>query len=627
MQVEARHTLIKRAIGVLSVMLCVFQIYTAATMPLTVLDQRSIHYGFALAILFLYSALNHMHLIMRLVDYALAIAGVGLNLFILLNWEDMAVRPTNMLPIEFVVGVVIVLITLEAARRQTGIWLPLIALVFILYAYIGPMLPGVLRFSGINLRRFLNSVSFGSEGIFGMCLGASATFAFMFVLFGEFLLKFGAGDFIIQLAQACMGRVRGGSAKIAILASSLFGSVSGSAIANVAGTGCITIPLMKKSGYPPEFAGAVEASASTGGQIMPPVMGSAAFVMAEMLGVSYGMICIAALIPAILYFSAVFIMVDLKAAKLGMKGQQVEDLPKLSAVLKEGWHYLIAIFVLILLFIVLQWSATKAAFGSLVALVVADWTRKFLTKQKIDIKLIYETFVDGAKAALTVATATACAGIIIGVFTATSLNIRFSSVLIALAGNNLFALLILAMVGAIILGMGLPTTPVYIILSVLIAPAMIQMGVLPLAAHMFLLYFGCMAPVTPPVGLGFYVAAGIAQSKPMATGLQAFMLSIAGFLMPFVFVYDPALLLEGSIPQILWAVLTCLTGTVGLACGLVGHFLREISVVKRVILIVAAIMSIIPEPISSYIGLGIIAAFLLLEVYLVKFSSSKMQAS
>jgi len=356
-------------------------------------------------------------------------------------------------------------------------------------------------------------------------------------------------------------------------------------------------------------------------------MGSAAFVMAEMLGVSYGMICIAALIPAILYFSAVFIMVDLKAAKLGMKGQQVEDLPKLSAVLKEGWHYLIAIFVLILLLIVLQWSATKAAFWSLVALVVADWTRKFLTKQKIDIKLIYETFVDGAKAALTVATATACAGIIIGVFTATSLNIRFSSVLIALAGNNLFALLILAMVGAIILGMGLPTTPVYIILSVLIAPAMIQMGVLPLAAHMFLLYFGCMAPVTPPVGLGFYVAAGIAQSKPMATGMQAFMLSIAGFLMPFVFVYDPALLLEGSIPQIIWAILTCVTGTVGLAFGLVGHFLREISVVKRVILIVAAIMSIIPEPISSYIGLGIIAAFLLLEVYLVKFNSSKMQAS
>jgi len=606
---ERNTAFTKKVILLLSFAMCAFHCYTAFTTPLQPMEQRGIHLAFALALVFLYAALNEKNLILRMIDYVLAIVGIVVNFYVITEWQGLAARTTRLLQIDFIMAALTIFLVLYATWKSVGIWMPLIALVFIGYAWAGPYLPGVLHFSGISLTRFLSAIYIGTEGIFGNCLGVSATFAFMFLLYAEFLVVFGAGDFVIQISQACMGSVRGGPAKIAVVASSLFGAVSGSAVANVAGTGCITIPLMKKAGYTPEFAGAVEASASTGGQIMPPMMGTAAFVMAEMLNMAYAAICVAALIPSVLYYVGLFIVMDLKSVKLGILGLPKESLPNPREVLKDGWHYMISIVVLLVLLLGLQWSPTKAALWAAVALVIADWGRKLLTKQAIDIKIMIQIFEKGAKSALTLATVTACAGIIIGAFVATGLNLRFSTMLIELSGGYLPLLLILSAIGALILGMGLPTTPVYILLSVLVVPALTKMGVEPLAAHMFIFYFGVMAPITPPVGLAFYVAAGIAESKPIQTGLNSFLLSISGFLLPFVFVYDSGLLLQGTPLQIIWAIIYATIGTAALCAGVAGYLFGDLNVLKRGIVIIAAILTIVPEMISSIIGIAIIAAF------------------
>jgi len=607
---ENGTTLLKRVILVLSIAMCAFHVYTSATMPLLVMEQRSVHLGFALSLVFLYAALDQKNRLARLLSYLFAIIGIVTNVFMYLDWENVTTRSTRLLPIDYIMGILLILVVLEATRRSLGAAMPIIAIVFLVYSFVGPYLGGILRFTAIPVRRLLSTVYFGSEGIYGSTLGASATFAFMFVLYGEFLLHFGAGDFFVEISQALFGKVRGGSGKIAVICSGLFGMVSGSAVANVAGTGVITIPLMKHDGFDSEYSGGVVASASAGGQLMPPVMGAAAFIMAEMLQISYGAICLAALVPAVLYYLSLFIMVDLRAAKNGFQVRAREDLPKVSDTMRKGWHYLISVVVLLVLLLFLRWSAAKAAFWATIALVVADGAKTLIFKNKIEYKRFVDCFVSAAKTALTIATATSCAGIIIGVFIATGLNLRFSSMLVAMAGGNLFVLLIYAMLGSIVLGMGLPTTPVYIIMAALVAPALITLGVPNLAAHLFVFYYGVMSAITPPVGVAFYVASGIAEAKQMKTGFMAWRTALPGFILPFVFAYNQGILLQGSPLECIVQIFFCFVGIVALAIGLEGYLKRKMNLIERGLLIIAALLSIVPEAVTSYIGTAVIIAVL-----------------
>ena len=595
---------VKLLITILSVAMCVFHLYTAGTFPLSAMEQRSLHFAFALALIFLWASLDEKKPWLRFLDYALALIGVIVNLYMYFNWLELSMRSTALLPMDYVMGITAIIIVLIAAWRKVSKWLPIIAIVFIIYAFVGPYIPGYFWFPPISLERFVSYLYTSIDGIFGSCLEVSASTCFMYCLFAEFLLRLGAGRFLIDISYSIFGRIRGGSSKVSVVACGLFGMVSGSATSNVAATGSLTIPMMKESGYSAEDAGGICASAAVGSMLMPPVMGAAAFVLAQMVNTGYGMVCVAAAVPAFLYYLALFLMVDLRAAKYGMKGLPKESIPKLSQVIKEGWHYIICLAVLIVLLVVLQWSATKAAFWSIVSMVIVDIIKRLVSKEKLTTwKEYIDIFVNGAKSALMIAAACACAGIIVGIFSATTLNLRMSSILINLAGGNLILLLILAALGAIVLGMGLPVLSVYIILAIVIAPAIIEMGVPPLAAHMFVFFYGNMAGITPPVGSTFFVASGVAQSNMMKTGYNAFKLSIAGYLIPFVFVFNQGLFLQGSPINIAWAVVTTLIGILGMAFGLEGYLFHQLNPIMRAFLIAMAALTIIPEVYSTIIGL------------------------
>lgn len=605
---------------ILSLILCVFQLYTAATLPLDLLTQRSIHLGLVLTIGFLVKATQEKNKIGTAIDYFFAIVTAAVNFYILFYGDEVTLRSTHLLPLDYVFGILTIIVILLITYKYVGIWMPLIAAVFIVYSFVGPYLSGIFRFKAISLQRFLSNVYLGTEGIYGSCTGTSATLVFMFILYGEVLLKFGAGQFMIDLAQTVFGRLRGGCCKIAVIASGLFGMLSGSSPANVAATGSFTIPMIKQRGYPATFAGGIVSAAAAGGLLMPPVMGAAAFVIADTLQIPYGEICIRGAVPAALYFMTLFLMADLEAAKRGDTAIAKEDLPKFKEVFAEGWHHLLSIIVLVYLLCGLQWSASKACLWSTIVLVVADYIRKIITKQHIsvkdELKQTVEIFVNTAKGMVGVAAACACAGIIIGAFSATGLNLRLSSMLIQIAGGNTLLLLLLTMVGCIILGMGLPPLSVYIVMSIMVAPALVDIGLSPIAAHMFVFYFGSIAPITPPVGIAFYVAAGIAESNPMKTGFVAWKLALAAFIFPFVFAYDNSILLIGSVPMILWSVVTCMIGVFALATAVEGYlyFCGKINWVERAIFLVAAIIVIIPETISTLIGLAVIAAMLFLRL-------------
>lgn len=605
---ENSKMVIQRTILVLSIIMAVFQFYTAAVKPFASMIQRPVHFMLALVLLWLLSALEEKNVIMHLICYGLAILSIFVNIYLMINFTALTMRSTAMTQLDLFVGITAIVLTLLAVLKRVSFWMMLVALLFLAYAAFGQLLPGLFHFSGISLMRAVTAIVMSSEGIYGSTLAVSATYVFMFIMFGEFLLRYGAGKFIIDLARSAFGSMRGGSAKVAVLASGLFGMVSGSGTANVMGTGTFTIPLILKSGYTREYAGGMVAASSTGGLIMPPVMGVAAFVMADFLSIPYGDICIFAIVPAVYYFINLFSIADLRAIRLGDHGLPKNELPDRKVILQEGWHYLICIFVLVLFLCVLRWSASKSVVYSIVALLVTDYARRLIMREKISVRAELKKLVDIAqgscKSCLIVAMSCACAGIIVGCFSSTGLNLRFSSLLVALADGNLIILLFLAMIGALILGMGMPSVSVYILMAIVVAPSLIKMGVPPLSAHMFVFYFGILAPLTPPVGVDFYAAASIAKSKPLTTGFVAWRMSLPGFLLPFVFVYDPAILMQGSPLSILWTCFYCLAGLLGLGFGLegnIGH--RAVNPVLRVLMIGFAVATVVPELYSTIIGL------------------------
>lgn len=498
---------------------------------------------------------------------------------------------------ELAAGAMMILLTFVACKKQHGWVMPIIMFVFLIYPYFGQYLPGILKTPSTSITEIIIKQTFHAEGVFSTPLSTSANYIILFTIFGAFLEYTGTGQFIIDISRACLGTFRGGPAKIAVVSSALFGTVSGSAAANVVGTGTLTIPMMKNTGYRAQFAAAVEAAASTGGQIMPPVMGAASFIMAEFLGIPYSAVIKAAVIPALLYFIGILFTVDLEACKNNLRGLPRSELPSPWKVLKEGWYLAIPIILLLTLMMV-GVTLHRSGFISIVVMTVIS-----LITKRMKISEIPTALFKGVKSGVGIATLSAGAGIIVGSLAMSGLGLKLSSILISVAGGKLVLLLLLTMLTSLIFGMGMPTSAAYIILAVVVAPALTAMNVEPIAAHMFCFYFGIMSVITPPVAIAAYNGAAIAKCNPNAAGWEAVRLAAGGFIIPFIFVNNPSLLMIGTLPEILLNLCTALLGMYMLSVGLIGFFKIKLSWLLRIVMLVAALTLIIPGILTDIIGL------------------------
>jgi TRAP transporter 4TM/12TM fusion protein len=593
------------AIAFMGIGLALFHIYTAAFQALPAQLQRSPHLAIGLGMIFILFPARRGDMKNRVpwYDVLLAIAGLAIGFYQIIFYEDLIIRSGLNTPLDFAVGSLTVVLVLEATRRVAGWPMVIVASTFLAYALWGGVLPGLFSHRGYSVTRLLEQISLGIEGIFGVPLGVSATVIFVYLLFAQFLEKTGIRQLFIDIAMALTGWSPGGPAKVAVISSALEGTISGSSIANTAGSGSFTIPMMKKIGYRPEFAAAVEASASTGGQIMPPIMGAAAFVMVEFLNIPYIEIAKAAAIPALLYFTGVFIMVHFEALRTGLKGLPREMLPKLKdVVLKKG--YLFIPLILIFYLMDIGFSPSKAA---IYAMVVA-WAFGMLKKEtRMGPREILKTFEEAARGALPVIAACATAGIIVGVVSLTGIGLKLSANLVDMAGGSTMIALLFTMVASLVLGMGIPTTANYIVQATMAAPALIKLGLAPMAAHLFVFYFGILADITPPVALAVYTGAAIARSDPWKTGLEAVKLALAAFLVPFIFAFSPSLVLVGATPMgIIQMLITSVTGMIALGAGVSGFWSTRLLWWERLLLPVAGILLIDPGLLTDLVGAGIV---------------------
>ena len=592
----------------------IFQLYASITQSIPRQILLSIHLGFALSLIFLLFPARRKTRRKDTVawyDIIFAILSVGVGAYWPLMIETIVNRVGTLTTLDMTVGTLAVLLTLEATRRAVGLPITIIALLFMLYAYFGPSMPGFLAHRGLNFESLINTMFFTSQGILGTPLYVSATFIFLFLLFGAFLVKTGVGQYFNDLALSIAGRRVGGPAKVAIFSSALQGTISGSSVANVVTSGSFTIPMMKKLGYRKEFAGAVEAAASTGGQIMPPVMGAAAFLMVEFIGITYWEIAKAAAIPAILYFSGIWIMTHFEAKRVGLKGLSKEEMPDRKEVF--GKIYLLLPILLIIVLLMTGVSVMRAALWSIIGTIVVSAIRK---STRIGFKQMVEALVDGARTALSVAAATASAGIIVGVVTKTGLGLKLANGLVGLANGQLLLTLFFTMLTAIVLGMGSPTTANYVITSTIAAPAIILLGVPALSAHLFVFYFGIVADITPPVALAAFAASGVSGGEPIRTGVNASKLAIAAFIIPYMFVLSPELLMiDTTIPYLIWMLFTAFTGMLAIGAGIIGFWYRKLYWYERIIAIVAGLMLMYPEGMSDIIGLVLFIAMLTVQIF------------
>lgn len=587
----------------LAIALAVFHLYTGFAGAYGALIQRSIHLSPILVLTFLLyptATKDRFYIFGRLLDTLFIIGSVTIGLYIIDQYHVLTFRDGNPNLQDMLLGILAIILVLEATRRVVGWTLPLVAVAFVIYAYWGPNMPGVFGHRGYDWGRILQHTYTSTEGIYGLPIGVSATFVILFITFGAFLQETGAGRFFIDLAFALFGRVRGGPAKVAVVGSTLFGTISGSATANVVGTGTFTIPMMKRLGYQPTFAAAVEAVASTGGQFMPPIMGAAVFVMIEMIHVTYREIIVMALLPAILYYVAVFIAVDLEAVRLGLRGMDRSELPKATRLLGEGWPFLAPPVILVFMLMYMHWSPTKAGFWAIVATVAVSSLK---ASSRLTPRQILGALRAGTMATLQVALACACAGVVVSVFTLTGLGAKVSFALLELANEALLPMLVIGMVTSILLGMGMPTTPAYIILAVLIAPSLVKAGVPKISAHLFVFYSGIISAITPPVALAAYAGAAIAKAPPLRTGFLAMRIGLAAFIVPFMFVYSPGLVFHGTPWEVVYSIGTSLLGILAITYGVQGRMLRELYIVERMILVVSGLL-FIPYSISAN-GIGL----------------------
>ncbi|HXU55820.1 MAG TPA: TRAP transporter permease [Casimicrobiaceae bacterium] len=587
-------------INAVAIAMSLYHMYVAAFGPPEAIIFRGTHLLFALTLVFLLYPMKPRGAPgWRAADLLLLALGYSFVLHIFTNYEyftNRIIYIDDLTTADKFYAIVAVAIVLEATRRVIGLALPLTAVAFLIYA---------IGFTRIAPQVLMEQLYFSTEGIFGSTLGVSASYVMLFVLFGSFMERSGTGQLFMDFSMSLTGHTAGGPGKVAIVSSALFGTVSGSAVANVMVDGPITIPLMKRTGFRPPFAAAVEAVASTGGQIMPPVMGAAAFVMAEFLAVPYAQVALWAAIPALLYYVSLFFAVHFDAKRYKLAGVPRSELPRFFRVMAVRGHLFVPIFV-VLFGLILGYSAPLCALaGALTCIPMA--LLRASTRGGIGWRNVFDALVDGARNTLSVAMACACAGIVIGCVTITGLGITFTQFVIVLAQSSLVAALVLTAVAGIVLGMGMPTTPSYIVMVSLLVPAIIKLGAIPPAAHMFAFYFAILSAITPPVALAVFAAAGLAKSDLWATGWQAVRIAAATYIVPFMFVFEPSLMLIGDWFESLTSSASAVVGVMCLAAGLQGYLLREARWWERVVLVAAALLLIKPGYISDAIGLVLLA--------------------
>ncbi len=633
-----------KLVALIAVAMSCFHFYTSGFGLLLAQKQGAVHLAFTLALVFLlYPASSKQSKTSGIpfYDFILGAIGVASAMYLVVFFNDLVTRAGLPTQTDLIMGFLLIATLLEATRRISNPVLPCLAIIALLYCYFGRSMPDMLAHRGFNVARIVNHMYLGTEGIFGTPLEVSSTFVFMFILFGAVLEKTGLGKFIIDLSLALAGWSTGGPAKVAVVSSGLMGTVSGSSVANVCTTGMFTIPLMKSVGYEPYFAGAVEAVASTGGQIMPPVMGAAAFIMAQILGVPYIEVAIAAVVPALLYYFAVMVQVHFEACRLGLRGIPWKQLPPLGPLLKTKGFLLIPL-VAIIYFLLAGYTPLKAAFNGILVSFVLSWLNK---ETRLTPAKLYDAFQSGARSAIGVACACATVGMVVGMGTLTGLALKIAGAIVAMAevspdgslaalGASLFSLapgaevtaetaalaltkiftLFFTMIASLILGMGLPTTANFIVTSTMAAPALFLLGVPPMAAYMFVFYFGIAADLTPPVALAAYAGAGIAGSDPMKTGVTSFKLALAGFLVPYIYVYNPMLLFIDVEPfYMAQAICTALIGVFLLAMFTIGYFKAHLAWYMRVLAFVGAICLLIPGTMSDLFGLAVLGVIYVMQ--------------
>ncbi|MEE0893550.1 MAG: TRAP transporter permease [Treponema sp.] len=615
---------------IVSILFVAFQLYASLSGRVTAQILRATHLAFVQLLAFLLFPPTKKSPRNKLpwYDIVLGLIGSACWMYVVVNFQDLARRTGAFLPQDIIVGVIGILVLMESCRRIVGIPILIIASAFILYAFLGAYLPGFLNHRGYKLDRITAHLFYNTEGIMGVPLGACSTFIFLFILFGALLEKTGIGQFFIDTCNAIAGSASGGPAKVAVLTSALLGTVSGSSVSNTVGSGSFTIPMMKRLGYKSEFAGAVEAAASTGGQLMPPIMGAAAFLMAESLGLPYITIVKASIIPALLYFAGIFITVHLEAHKLGLKGLPREQLPKiLPLLLKKG--YMILPLVIIVVYLCMGRTAVYAAFMGIACCMLIGLITSIVDvlagrQASFGVKDLLEVTTAAARNIISVAIACAMAGIIIGIVTLTGIGLKFGAGLISISGGVAIITLVLTMISSIILGMGAPTTANYLITSTITAGAIIGLGFQPLAAHMFAFYFGIIADITPPVALAAIAGAAIAKGKPIKTAFNATKLAIGAFIIPYVFVFNPQMLMiDTSFLSALPIAVTALIGMFGISAALEGYAFRNSSIIERILFAAAGIMCILPNSFTDFIGIFLLIGLIVFQLLMKKFRGAK----
>ena len=524
-------------------------------------------------------------------DFIMGIVGSGCFFYYVVNFQTIVDRAGRLTTPDMVVGIVGILILFEICRRVVGVPILVVVACFILYAYFG---------GGFSVKRIIAHLFYTTEGVIGTPLGVCSTFIVLFILFGSFLDKTGVGRFFIEIANSIAGSATGGPAKVAVISSALQGMISGSSVANTVGSGSFTIPMMKKTGYAPEFAAAVEASASTGGQIMPPIMGAAAFLMAEMTGFEYSKIVVAAILPAFLYFTGIFLMVHFEAKKLGLKGLSKEEIPNFFSLMLSRGYLLLPLAVLVYCMM----SGFTSSMSAIYAIVTSIIVSMFRKDTRMTPKAFGEALENGAKNTIGVAVACSMAGMIVGVVTLTGIGLKLATGLLTLSGGVTIVALFFTMIACIILGMGVPTTANYVIMATITAPIVVKLGVPVLAAHMFVFYFGIVADITPPVALAAYAGSAIAHSNPLKTGVTATRIAITAFIIPYVFAFNPDMLLvDGSLVSAIVITISAFIGMLGIATGMEGFMTTKLNIVQRIMCLLGGILLIIPGSSTDLIGI------------------------
>ena len=602
---------IQRMVAVVGVLWTIFQVYTAVfgLFPAMVQRMTTLSFGLFLCFVCFKFKKNDTNKV-PIYDWIMALAAVVIDVYIIATLDTLTKRGGNPTQLDIIFGAILILLVLEACRRSVGKALVIVAIVFLVYAYVGPYLPGIIGHRGYSVNRIASQMFLTAEGIFGTPMSVMTTFVYSFVVFGSFLEVTGGAKLFIDLAFSLTGRFAGGPAKTAVVASGLLGTISGSALANVVTTGSFTIPLMKECGYDPTFAGGVEASSSSAGQIMPPVMGAAAFIMAETTGIPYLSICLSAAIPAVLYYMSVFLSVDLEARRAKLNTVDPSKVPPLLPTLKRCYPLLLPLATLIGMMCV-GFTPLKASIYSTFVMCLTSFLNP---ETRLNKARLIEALTKSANNSVTVCVACAVCGIVTGVITLTGLGLKLSDLILQASGGQLLPTLLLTMCASIILGMGLPTTAKYIVLSAIASPALVKLGVPLVGAHLFILYFGVIAELTPPVALSSYAAAAVARAPGMRTAIQGLKISISAFFIPFMFCYYPALLfVDTSLGAMITGLMSSFVGVICLASGSIGYLAGPLSLWKRLVMFAGTALMLHPSPVTDALGIAIIVVMVIIQ--------------